>query len=103
MNRYLLGLLVALASLSASADWVFAEGALAVIARKDTPCSPRLLEIVKLAEPPAGLQWRKAEVVYEGQKLDACWAAYQGQALIVDETGEGGAIPQRLFRVLKDI
>lgn len=103
MKKFLLGLLVALASLSAQADWAFAQGDLAVVARKDVPCSPRLLEMVKLAGPPPGLNWRKAEITFEGRQIEACWAPYQGAALIVDAEGDGGAIPQNLFKLLKDV
>jgi hypothetical protein len=102
-KKFLLGLLLALATISAQADWAFAKDELAIVARKDVPCSERLLKLVKLAEPPAGLKWQKAEVTFEGKLYDACWAPYQSMVLIVDESGEGGAIPQSLFKLLKDV
>lgn len=67
------------------------------------PCTGRVADIVAALKVPKELVFQKAKVVYQGQTLEACWVTTQGQVLIIDETGDGGAIPEQLFQRLKEV
>ncbi len=41
---------------------------------------------------------KKAEVVWEGKTLDACWYDDGDHVDVLDETGDGGAVPKGLFK-----
>jgi hypothetical protein len=103
MKKVLFGLLLALTSLSALADWTFSDGPLTVIARK-SPCPPVMLELVNEQKAPDGVEnWFEADVLFEGKHLSACWAPHKDKVLLIDETGDAGFIHMELFKTQKGV
>jgi len=101
MKRLVLAAAMALTLVPAMADWVFVDGDLSVIPREQGACYPKVMEFIKTLKIPAELEWKKADVTFEGKPLQACWAFYEGAILVVDEDQAGGAIPQSEFKELK--
>lgn len=60
------------------------------------------LRVTVTAEPcelVADKRFHKAMVVWKGDNLKACWADLDAEnILVVDETGDAGAVPKRLFK-----
>lgn len=102
MKKLLLGALLALATLTASADWLYAQPDLSVLAHKDIPCGEKVTALLKANNVPDFLVWHAAKVVHEGEDQgEACWAPYNGEALVVTEGGNAARIPQSAFILLK--
>ena len=42
--------------------------------------------------------WRGAQVLWQGQPLEACYLPLEGGVLLLDESGDAGMLPMELFR-----
>lgn len=108
MRKFLTAGLLALAcSTSVFADRVFSNDSVAVRLSDSKACSDKkVLAVTKMVEEGTGLgkqEWKQATVVFEGRTLKACYTTLQDQVLIVDEEGDGGAVPKAAFKQAKEV
>lgn len=101
MKHILLGLLMALASLTALADRSAVGDGITITLRDKAACSPAMQKHVADMNPPPQYVWKKAVVVANGKILDACYTESDNNVLVIDETGDGGIIPAEVFRAVK--
>lgn len=101
MKKFLLGLLLALAFLPAFADYAYSTKDVAIIAKENQACSPQVLNL--LTDEAKQFSWKAAEILFQGRKIQACWALVDDKVVIVDEEGDGGFIDPAAFRKLKEV
>lgn len=101
--KFLLGLLIALASLTASADWIAHNGRDTVIATKQA-CPKEMVDFAKDKMPPEALKLLKlAKVTVDGKEYTACWIGLKGVIGLFYEDGDVGVIPESDFKLLTEI
>lgn len=100
MKRFLLGLLLALASLSATADAVAVSGTDSVTVR-DAACPADLVALAVSRGAPPSAPFRLAEAQVEGKTYKACWFPYRDQVAVIYEDGDTGMIPLSEFKPTK--
>jgi hypothetical protein len=101
MKKYLLGLLVALACISASAeDFIYTEGKNSVTAFGSIACQSDIRAKIK---PEHQSKFRAGKVTIDGKEYRACWIELNGQVFVVDEDGDSFEIPSHQFRKLREV
>jgi hypothetical protein len=101
MKSLLFGLILALTSLSSLANERQFVGDNVAVTLRESACPDNIQKLVDMFNPPKGLVWKRADVLFQGKPLEACYAEFQGQVLLVDEDGDGGAIPVGEFKPIK--
>ena len=100
MKKFLLGLLLALASLSASADYIATFGPDVVTARTGTACPATVLQHVK---PEFHDRLRRADALISGKPFVGCWLQEGDVVFLVWEDGDTNFVPAGAFRELKTV
>lgn len=62
-----------------------------------SPCASKT--VIGIANPAVLPLLKRATMRYEGKDYEACWAEYEGHAVIIDEAGDVTPIPLRAFRI----
>lgn len=86
----------------AHSDSVFKNDVVTVVLHEEQACSKPLTDAVAAIRGSNLFIWNKATVVFQGQKLDACFTVSDDAVIVIDETGDGGAIPKQMFKPVKN-
>lgn len=98
MYKFLLGLVLSLASMAASADMIARQGRDFVVIT-DAPCHAGIVSIAPEGAPKALL--RRAYAEFNGTKYEACYFNKQGIVFLIYEDGDGGFVPREAFIPLR--
>lgn len=102
MKKLMLGLLLALASLSASADFILKNDTLQIILRDDAGCPYKV--ITDVVSPEFVGRLHPAEVTLnDGTQIKACWLKEEDQVFLVDTDLDGGTIPAEAFKPYRGV
>jgi len=92
--KTLIAAALALACSSALAEPKFDNGVVSVRLHESACAVPEIeLVLGTMTTTPA----KSATVVFNGKTLRACWAPHGARILVMDEDGDGGAIPASAF------
>jgi len=97
MKTLLAAVLLSVVSLAHAASARMDAGGLTVILSAD-PCTEA--KVLSFIQDQYHGMFRKADVIYQGKALKACWMALPDRrsVLVADETGDYGAVPIALFK-----
>ena len=96
--RIVATLLLLVLSQFAHADGVARTGDGNMIVFKDAPCKHE--KVLALIKPEYRDQFKQAAILWQGKGFAACWAVHGDDPdtiVVVDETGDSGAIPRRVI------
>jgi hypothetical protein len=95
MKKYVFGLILALAGLSASADLVSRHDKDFVILRDTAGSCPAAIQ--EKINPEQVGRFKRADVQIEGKDYVACWAEASGAVFLIYDDGDQGLLPLNLF------
>lgn len=100
MKRILLAVSVAVFTTAAAADhtsWFGNLGNGNSVRLYHTPCAEP--KVIRHLQPGAEAKLTRAVVAWQGKALEACWMGDPANKLVfvVDETGDAGVLPARIF------
>lgn len=97
MKRFLLAILMLIASTFALADAVFREGSDVVHLRNAACTDEKVLVLARAVDPDAD-DLRAASAIVGGKVFGACWHLHNGTVHVLYEDGDQGLIPPQLLR-----
>ncbi len=69
-----------------------------VLALSDAPCTTMKGAFIGVPLTDRSPNLKAAKLMWQGQALDACWIkAPTGETLVIDETGDAGAVEGSIF------
>jgi nickel-dependent lactate racemase len=106
MKKYLLGLLMALASIPAFAgdiDYIARQGADTIVVHASIPCPAPIRAVATQHGAPLDAKFLAATATVDGQKYNGCWSRVGDVVFVVYEDGDFGVISHAMFKPLQNI
>jgi hypothetical protein len=106
MKKFLLGVAIALASLTSFATTYVAEHGKDVLVLDDQALCPKAVQAIALQRgAPMDLvsKFRGFTAHMNGQELHGCWVAVEGSVALIWDDGDIGQVPQTAFHKAKEV
>jgi hypothetical protein len=97
-----LGLFVALACMSAKADFAFVQGTDFIVFSEKHTCPAQLVDIARQRGAPADMPFRAAKAMVGGVEYNACWTDLGSAVGVIYEDGDVGTMDKRELRKLRE-
>lgn len=98
MKKTLLAALLCVPFLSIAASFEAPDGSVKVEFGDKACSNGRILSMLALIPEAVNYKWKEGVLTFQGRKLAVCYTTNSESYIVIDEEGDGGAIPKELVK-----